>query len=64
MPKMKTNRSAMKRFKVTGNKKIMARRPGKSHLNEKKRRNRIKRLGKWVEVDKANKKAVRKQIGV
>lgn len=36
MPKMKTNRSAAKRFKVTASGKIMHKRCGKRHLLRKK----------------------------
>jgi len=34
MPKMKTRKSAAKRFKITGKKKIMRRKSGISHLLE------------------------------
>lgn len=44
MPKMKTNRSAAKRFKVTGKKKLKRMRAGKSHLLEEKSAKRKRRL--------------------
>lgn len=45
MPKLKTNRSAAKRFyKITSKGKIKSARGGKSHLNEKKSRKRVNRL--------------------
>ncbi len=45
MPKLKTNRSAAKRFyKVTAKGRIKHASGGKSHLNEKKGRKRKKRL--------------------
>jgi large subunit ribosomal protein L35 len=34
MPKMKTNKAAARRFKITGTGKIMRRQAGKRHLNE------------------------------
>ncbi len=34
MPKMKTRKSAAKRFKITGSKKLMRRKSGISHLLE------------------------------
>lgn len=42
--KMKTNRSAAKRFSVTGSGKIKRFRGGGSHLNVKKNRKRVRRL--------------------
>ncbi len=36
MPKMKTNKTAVRRFSVTGTGKIMHTRVGKSHLRRKK----------------------------
>jgi large subunit ribosomal protein L35 len=36
MPKLKTNKTAAKRFAVTGSGKIMRTRHGKSHLRRKK----------------------------
>ncbi|MEM7007739.1 MAG: 50S ribosomal protein L35 [Thermodesulfobacteriota bacterium] len=44
MPKMKSNRSAAKRFKVTGSGKIKRARGGGHHLNVKKSRKRKRRL--------------------
>lgn len=43
--KMKTNRSAAKRFSFTGGGKIKTARGGKSHLNVKKNSKRMRRLG-------------------
>ena len=40
----------MKRYKVTGTGKVMVRKPGKQHINEKKRPNRLSRLGKTMQV--------------
>ncbi len=42
--KMKTNRSAAKRFKVSGKGKIVHFRAGRSHLNRKKSAKRKRRL--------------------
>ncbi len=45
MPKLKTNRSAAKRFyKLTGRGKVKTACGGKSHLNVKKARKRLRRL--------------------
>lgn len=34
MPKMKTNKAAARRFKITGTGKVLRRQAGKRHLNE------------------------------
>ena len=44
MPKMKTNRSAAKRFSVTGTGKVRRNKGGKSHINVKKNAKRMRRL--------------------
>lgn len=44
MPKMKSHRGAMKRFKRTGSGKIVHWRNNRSHLNEHKSRKRLRRL--------------------
>eukprot|EP00191_Tetraselmis_sp_GSL018_P009319 CAMPEP_0177616794 /NCGR_PEP_ID=MMETSP0419_2-20121207/24416_1 /TAXON_ID=582737 /ORGANISM="Tetraselmis sp., Strain GSL018" /LENGTH=166 /DNA_ID=CAMNT_0019115017 /DNA_START=2562 /DNA_END=3062 /DNA_ORIENTATION=+ len=44
--KMKTRKAAAKRYKVTGSGKVMVRRPGKQHLNEKYSRNQKKALSR------------------
>ncbi|CAL52127.2 Ribosomal protein L35 [Ostreococcus tauri] len=43
--KMKTRKSAAKRYKVTASGKVMHRRPGKAHLNGPKTSERKARLG-------------------
>ncbi len=60
--KMKTNRSAAKRFRVTGSGKVMHFRAGKSHLLRKKNRKRKRNLKKAVEISPANLRAVRNLI--
>ena len=42
--KTKTNRSAAKRFSVTGSGKVRRNRGGKSHINVKKNSKRMRRL--------------------
>ena len=46
MPKMKTNSSAKKRFKVTGTGKILHKQAGKRHNLGKKSQRRIRNLRK------------------
>lgn len=44
MPKVKTRKSAVKRFKVSGSGKLLRRQAGQKHLLTKKRRRRIRAL--------------------
>ena len=44
MPKMKTHKSAAKRFRATATGKVMARSPNKSHLLTRKSATRKRRL--------------------
>ncbi len=62
MPKMKTNRSAAKRFKVTGKGRIMRRKAGKSHLLEEKPAKRKRRLRNSAELPKEELKRVRRML--
>ncbi|HBA97517.1 MAG TPA: 50S ribosomal protein L35 [Lachnospiraceae bacterium] len=59
MPKMKTKKSAAKRFKVTGTGKLMKMKANKSHILNKKSRKRKRRLRKAVEVNAANVKMMK-----
>ncbi|BAH74552.1 MULTISPECIES: 50S ribosomal protein L35 [Solidesulfovibrio] len=58
MPKMKTNRSAAKRFGKTGSGKFTRRRQNLRHILTKKSAKRTRRLGQGALVDSANVKAV------
>ena len=62
MPKIKTNRSAAKRFKLTGSGKIRRRRQGLRHILTKKNRSRKNRLGKAALVDSTNESAVKRMV--
>ncbi len=62
MPKMKTNRGAAKRFKVTGTGKVMRRKAFASHILTKKSTKRKRGLRQAGEVDSTNVKSVRKMI--
>lgn len=59
MPKLKTKRSAAKRFKVTGTGKLMKMKANKSHILNKKSRKRKRRLRKAVEVNNSNAKMMK-----
>ena len=62
MPKMKTNRGAAKRFKVTGSGKVMRRKAFASHILTKKSTKRKRGLRQAGEVDSTNLKAVKKML--
>ena len=63
MPKMKTDRGAAKRFKVTGTGRLRRRRAMRSHLLEKKTSTRTRRLGRATEVAAADRREVRRLLG-
>ncbi len=62
MPKMKTNRSAAKRFGFTGTGKIRRRRANRAHLLEHKPSTRTRRLKGHHDVSAADKKNVEKLL--
>jgi large subunit ribosomal protein L35 len=64
MPKMKTNKAAAKRFRVTGTGKVMRRKAYKSHILTKKNADRKRILGQPVLVDGTNLKTVKKLLGI
>ena len=62
MPKMKTNKSAAKRSKVTGKGRVKRRHAFKSHILTKKTAKRVRNLGKKAVVSKADRKAVKSML--
>jgi large subunit ribosomal protein L35 len=63
MPKMKSNRAAAKRFKVTGTGKVRRRRAGMNHMLEKKSSSRKRRLSRPDgEVSAADDKRIRRLL--
>jgi large subunit ribosomal protein L35 len=64
MPKMKTDRGAAKRFKVTGTGRIMRRRAFRNHLLEKKPSKRLRRLGREAEVVGGDARQVKRLLGL
>ena len=56
MPKMKTNSSAKKRFKVTASGKIKFKQAGKRHGMVKKSQSQIRKLRKGAILDESNTK--------
>jgi large subunit ribosomal protein L35 len=62
VPKIKSNRAAMKRFKVTGSGKVKRARGFKSHLLSSKGKKRKRRLRQSTMVSAAETKNIRKLI--
>ncbi len=62
MPKLKTNRSAAKRFKKTGTGKIMRHKSHKSHILTKKTTKRKRHLRKGVTVSKTDQAHIGRMI--
>ena len=62
MGKMKTKKSAAKRFKLTGSGKVKRSKAGKSHILTKKKRKRKRNLRRSAIVDKADEKRIKKLI--
>jgi large subunit ribosomal protein L35 len=63
MPKLKTNRSAKKRFRVTGTGKIKRTRAYASHILTKKTSKRKRTLRRATVVAKADAHRVRRMLG-
>ena len=60
MPKLKTNRSAAKRFKKTGSGKLKRNKAYKSHILTKKTTKRKRNLRKAAMTDSTNEKNMKK----
>ena len=63
MPKTKTRRAATKRFKVTGNGRILRRPTMRAHKLEKKSSKRKRHFGLDVEATPADTSALKKMLG-
>jgi large subunit ribosomal protein L35 len=64
MPKMKTDKGAAKRIKITGTGRLRRRKAFRGHLLEKKSSVRTRRLGKETDVSASFDKTVRRQLGI
>ncbi len=64
MPKMKTRKAVLARFKVTGKGKLKRRRPGRRHLLTGKAAKRKRRLRKATLVDVGQVKMYSRLMGV
>lgn len=59
MPKMKTNRAAAKRFRVTGSGRIRRSKSGLNHMMQEKSKKRLRRLRKNDMVERAFEKRIK-----
>jgi len=64
MPKMKTNKSTLKRFKITGKGKVKRRQANKSHILTKKAPKRKRHLRDAKIAAKGDSRRVRKMLGM
>jgi large subunit ribosomal protein L35 len=64
MPKMRTDKGAAKRIKITGTGRLRQRKAFRSHILEKKTSTRTRRLGRETEISSANERSVRRQLGI
>jgi large subunit ribosomal protein L35 len=64
MPKMKTNSSAKKRFKLTGSGKVKRNHAFKRHILTKKSKNRKLRLGHAALVHPADEANVKRMLAM
>lgn len=64
MPKMKTDRGAAKRIKVTGTGKLRRRRANRNHLLEKKASTRTRRLKRPATVAAADERQIKRLLGL
>ena len=62
MPKLKTNKAASKRFKLTGKGRVSRPKAGRNHGMQEKSRKRLRRLRKNDMVDKTLEKHVKRML--
>ena len=63
MRKAKSNKSLVKRFKVTGTGKLLRKKQGRSHIMTKKSSKRTRRLAAPTLVDKSFTKKFKRMMG-
>lgn len=64
MPKLKTSKTAAKRFKISGSGKIMRRKSYNNHMFFHKSESQKRRLDQEVELSKSEKKRVKRLLGL
>nr|QUE29875.1 ribosomal protein L35 [Erythrocladia irregularis] len=58
MPKLKTSKSILKRFKITNNKTVIRKKAGRSHLLEKKSTTHKQKLSRKVVINSKHNKNI------
>ena len=64
MPKMKSDRGAAKRVKITGTGRLRRRQQNRSHLLEKKSSIRTRRLSREKDFASADERRVKRMLGI
>ncbi|MHB1554523.1 MAG: 50S ribosomal protein L35 [Acidimicrobiales bacterium] len=64
MPKMKSDRGAAKRVKITGSGRLRRRQQNRSHLLEKKSSIRTRRLSREKDFASADERRVKRMLGI
>jgi large subunit ribosomal protein L35 len=64
MPKMKTDRGAAKRVKITGTGRLRRLQQNRSHLLEKKTSVRTRRLGRETDFSPGDERRVKRMLGI
>jgi large subunit ribosomal protein L35 len=64
MPKMKTDKGAAKRIKVTSSGRLRRQKAFRGHNFEKKTSVRMRRLGREADIAKADERATRRLLGL
>ena len=64
MPKMKTDKGAAKRIKVTGTGRLRRRKAFRATTLENKSSVRTRRLGREADIAKSDERAVRRMLGI
>lgn len=62
MPKMKTNKTASKRFHITGSGKVMRTKGGKSHLRRRKAARVTRQYDEMLAVSKSDSKRIKRLL--
>jgi large subunit ribosomal protein L35 len=64
MPKLKTNKGAAKRLRITKSGRLKRNSPGKRHLTGGKTQKRIRRLRKSKLINKSHERRMRRLLGL
>jgi large subunit ribosomal protein L35 len=64
MPKMKSDRGAAKRVKITGSGRLRRRQQNRSHLLEKKSSVRTRRLSREKDFASGDERRVKRMLGI